>query len=334
MYANRKNNDMAVSPIVATLVLIVVAVIGAVAVGTIMGTFSTDVSKKANTGDIGSASATEILIAGSTTVQPASENLAKEYMKENPSIKINVQGGGSGAGVSSVGMGIVDIGASSELSKITDAIATGKEEYVDLKYYQVGGSAVVFVSKDTTITTVDFPDVNAAYAEATAGTGTTAAHGLIPIGTVMYQRQESSGTEEAVAKALTTYASAKSLDASNAKQVQGNQGMLDAIKGSTTGFGFLDWGYASTSGLNLVTVTGSGAPTATSIKASLKAMTATDKPTQTTSMYNVTLSRGLYYATKGEPNSVVKSFITYAQSPEGAVQIQKAGMFGISDFAL
>ncbi len=33
----RMNNDMAVSPIVATLILIVVAVIGAVAVGTIIG---------------------------------------------------------------------------------------------------------------------------------------------------------------------------------------------------------------------------------------------------------------------------------------------------------
>ncbi len=33
----RMNNDIAVSPIVATLVLIVVAVIGAVAVGTIYG---------------------------------------------------------------------------------------------------------------------------------------------------------------------------------------------------------------------------------------------------------------------------------------------------------
>ena len=35
----KMSNEVAVSPIVATLVLIVVAVIGAVAVGTIMGTF-------------------------------------------------------------------------------------------------------------------------------------------------------------------------------------------------------------------------------------------------------------------------------------------------------
>jgi len=46
------NNDEGVSPIVATLVLIVVAIIGAAAVGLIMGTFSSQVSDQANAGDI------------------------------------------------------------------------------------------------------------------------------------------------------------------------------------------------------------------------------------------------------------------------------------------
>ena len=83
MYANKKrmNHDMAVSPIVATLVLIVVAVIGAVAVGTIMGTFSSDVSKQANAGQAASASQTQVLVAGSTTLQPAELNLQSDYQK-------------------------------------------------------------------------------------------------------------------------------------------------------------------------------------------------------------------------------------------------------------
>ena len=71
----KMDNQAAVSPIVATLVLIVVAVVGAVAVGSIMGTFSSSVSKQANTGNAASASQTEILIAGSTTVYPASVRL-------------------------------------------------------------------------------------------------------------------------------------------------------------------------------------------------------------------------------------------------------------------
>src|SRR5208337_4860108 len=74
--ANYKNNDTAISPIVATLVLIVVAVIGAVAVGTILGTFSSDVSKQANANGASSAAQTEILVAGSTTIDPITQAAA------------------------------------------------------------------------------------------------------------------------------------------------------------------------------------------------------------------------------------------------------------------
>src|SRR5271157_5696277 len=113
MYANMKrmNNEMAVSPIVATLVLIVVAVIGAVAVGTIMGTFSSDVSKQANANGAGAASQTEIVVAGSTTVDPITQLAAKAYTAKNPGIKITSQAMGSGAGVAAVGNGVADIGA-------------------------------------------------------------------------------------------------------------------------------------------------------------------------------------------------------------------------------
>ncbi len=68
-----------------------------------------------NTDSAAAATATSgnILIAGSTTVEPASLLLATDYMTQNPGIHITVQGGGSGAGVSAVGQNIVDIGASS-----------------------------------------------------------------------------------------------------------------------------------------------------------------------------------------------------------------------------
>ena len=144
----KQNNDMAVSPIVATLVLIVVAVIGAVAVGTIMGTFSTDVSKQAQTGQVSSASNTEILVAGSTTVQPASILLAQDYEKLHQGIQIDVQGGGSGAGIAAAGQGIADVGASS--SALTAAnLAT----YPNLQSYQIGARAVVWIVNSHSLAT-------------------------------------------------------------------------------------------------------------------------------------------------------------------------------------
>ena len=74
-------------------------------------------------------------IAGSTSVQPLAEQLAIEYAKDKPNLKINVQGGGSGMGIRSVSQGIADIGMSSkELSpeeqKNIEVIEIGKEGIV------------------------------------------------------------------------------------------------------------------------------------------------------------------------------------------------------------
>ncbi|MFA6808792.1 MAG: phosphate ABC transporter substrate-binding protein [Eubacteriales bacterium] len=55
----------------------------------------------------------EITIAGSTSVQPISELLAENFMQNNPNIKVNVQGGGSGAGIKAAQTNAADVGASS-----------------------------------------------------------------------------------------------------------------------------------------------------------------------------------------------------------------------------
>src|SRR5271157_589468 len=93
------NNDEGVSPIVATLVLIVVAIIGAAAVGLIMGSFSNSVSKQVNNQNVAGNAATTLNVGGSTTCQPIVQTMATMYMGNHTGMVINVQGGGSGAGV-------------------------------------------------------------------------------------------------------------------------------------------------------------------------------------------------------------------------------------------
>ena len=56
---------------------------------------------------------TSIIIAGSTSVQPFAEKLAELYMVKHPNVVINVQGGGSTAGIRAAQTGIANIGASS-----------------------------------------------------------------------------------------------------------------------------------------------------------------------------------------------------------------------------
>ncbi|AUB55733.1 phosphate-binding protein [Methanobacterium subterraneum] len=69
----------------------------------------------------GSGGQEKITIVGSTSVQPVAEQLATEYMKKNPDVKITVQGGGSSVGIKSVQDGTANIGTSSKSLKANES---------------------------------------------------------------------------------------------------------------------------------------------------------------------------------------------------------------------
>jgi phosphate transport system substrate-binding protein len=264
MYAmKRMNNDMAVSPIVATLVLIVVAVIGAVAVGTIMGSFSTQVSKQANAGQASSASQTEILVAGSTTLQPVEINLASDYAKINPGIQVNVQGGSSGVGVTAVATGIADIGASSAAAKITAAQTAnaGNPGYQNLYAELIGGRAVAWITNAASPAvasgTVNASDLQQAYGTALGSNGTLpSAIGSISGNAIMVSRSDSSGTEDDASQWLFG-ATSGHINTSYSVGETGNEGIRSYIASTAHTLGFCDAGWALTnpSGIEILNVT-------------------------------------------------------------------------------
>ena len=306
-----KMNENAVSPIVATLVLIVVAVIGAVAVGTIMGAFSSDVSEQVNTGDISDSSSMEILIAGSTTVQPASELLAEAYMAKKPGVKISVQGGGSGAGVTSVGMGIVDIGSASRAVKDAELA-----NYPNLQTHQIGGSAVVLIcSEGLSLTDVIKYDIMDVY---TNGTSTN----MSSVETA-YARAESSGTQDTFLEWLGI----EEADLhGNVTRATGNAGVLAAVARTSDAIGFVDFGYTEgAAGIKIVDLDVYGQATSKTILDALKG---------NETAYPNGLTRPLNYITNGNPSSlIVKDYINFARSPGAIDLFHEAGMFSISEFA-
>ncbi len=54
-----------------------------------------------------------LIIAGSTSIQPFADRWAEVYMRESPGKVVNVQGGGSSAGLEAARSGVADIGMSS-----------------------------------------------------------------------------------------------------------------------------------------------------------------------------------------------------------------------------
>lgn len=96
-----------------------------------------------------------INIAGSTSVQPLVEELAKVFMAKNQGVKIFVQGGGSSAGVKSALNGTADIGTCSRELKPEEE---GLNEFVIAK----DGIAIV-VNKANPVTNLSFDQLQKIY---------------------------------------------------------------------------------------------------------------------------------------------------------------------------
>lgn len=75
------------------------------------------------------ASAGNLVIKGSTTVLPIAQKLAEAYMKQNPAVKISLDGGGSGNGIKALIDGSTDIANSSRFIKdkeVSQAVEKGR----------------------------------------------------------------------------------------------------------------------------------------------------------------------------------------------------------------
>lgn len=318
LFEDFKNDTRAVSPVVATLVLIVVAITGASGIALLQGQFASEVAEDQNTKELGVAASTELMIAGSTTVQPVSELLAEAYMKAHSGTRVTVQGGGSGAGITSVGMDIVDIGAASR-----DVYDTEIEKYSDLDTYKIGGSAVVMIINPalaTTFTEAHKAAINEFYLN---GTGTLDTDGV----TQAYDRTESSGTEDAFCKWIgnDTFLSTSVTGAI------GNAGVLSAVAGDAGSIGFVDFGFADGNSDVVILRLIDGAVTYTADETNITAQLKLDGTE--TDTYPKELARPLNFITNGYPSTMEQGFIDFARLPESAIYFEKCGYFPIIEIA-
>ncbi len=258
-----------------------------------------------------------IKISGSTTIYPVAQLLAKSFGDKYPNVKVDVQAGGSGKGMTDVGTGMVDIGMASE-----DVPADVLSKYPNITTFKVGESAVVvIVNSADGVNVTDVNDLKLLYDNVTGNKPAAFADYTV------YTRAEKSGTADTFSAYVFNNKSAiyNSVETTG---VNGNQAMVDAVAAKPKSIGFVDFGFAKNN--TKVKITGIkdkdgtySAPTADGL---IKVFKGTDK-----TLYPVGLTRPLNFLTNGQPTPLVKSFIDYTKSQDGKYAFDQNGFFSVLD---
>jgi len=242
---NLLKDKRGVSPAIASLVLIVIAVVAAAGVGVITNTLNLQTGEQAEGQDLSVAG--KIDMQGSTTVLPFALAAAGSYMEDHPAVEITVSGGGSGHGISMAKVDKVDIGMASKKAPDEDVIQGGIKG-ATIYETEIGKRMVAVIANDGSNTgtwnvingTTDMDNQTIGYADlkdlysgnASAISGYTA-----------YQRMDSSGTEECFAKWLGIETGTDKQLPEGATKVEGNAGVWTAVTGNDKSIGFVDLGY-------------------------------------------------------------------------------------------
>ncbi|MDI6854309.1 MAG: phosphate ABC transporter substrate-binding protein [Deltaproteobacteria bacterium] len=127
-----------------------------------------------------------ITIAGSTSVQPFAEKLAEEYMRRHSEVRIDIQGGGSSAGIYAAQQGVADLGASSR------ELVKAEKELMEIPIAYDG--IAIIVNKDNPLENLSLEQIRQIY----QGKITDWAELGLPSHSIhLITREEGSGTRNA-----------------------------------------------------------------------------------------------------------------------------------------
>jgi phosphate transport system substrate-binding protein len=243
-------------------------------------------------------SGTGIIAAGSTSVQPYAEVLAEEFMALNLGDEVDIQGGGSAAGITAAQSGTADIGMSSRALK---------DEEKNLWYVEIArdGLAVV-VNPGNPIQDLSLEQVRDIYSAAiTDWSQVGGSESKIHVIT----REEGSGTRSA----FTELVMGKTTEITPKAIVQDSNGAVrQLVADDPDAIGFISLGLVNEN-----------------VKALQLGGIAATRENVENGSYN--LSRPFLFITNGEPAGLTKQFIDFTLSSEGQQILINEGLIPSSE---
>ncbi len=225
-----------------------------------------------------------ITSAGSTSVQPLSEELAKAFMDQHPNIVINIQGGGSSQGVKAAAEGVAEIGAASRAIK-EEELAMG----LVVHQIAIDGIGIIVNPANEAVKNLTLDQVKGIFAgEITNWKEVGGSDKAI----MMVTRESGSGTRGAFEEMVMgeeTKISDKAITQNS------NGGVRTAVANDESAVGYISFGYINDE-VKAVDIEGVAA-TVDNVK---------------NSSYKI--SRPFNYLTKGEPQGAAKDFIDYCMN--------------------
>jgi phosphate transport system substrate-binding protein len=240
---------------------------------------------------------TTVTVAGSTSVMPFSEKLAEHFKIEQPRITVNVQGGGSSAGIQACVNGTVDIGMSSRDLK-------GDELALSQTVICHDGIALV-VNPANPIRNVTLEQIRAIYSGKLKN---WKALGWIDRNIDAVTREEGSGTRGAFEELVMG-----KMEIDDSTMVQDSNGSVkEVVATDPYAIGYISLGVVD-SKVKAVPVE-NVEPTAANIKAG---------------KYRIV--RPFLYLTRGEPCEAARLFMAYVLSKDGQQILKKEGLIPINE---
>ena len=247
-----------------------------------------------------------VVTAGSTSVQPLSEELAAAFMDANPGVTVEVQGGGSGQGIKAIQEKIADIGALSREVKEEEKSAVAKE-FVIAK----DGVAVI-VNPATKVENLTIEQIKKIYTGEIKNWKEVGGDDA-PITVV--SREEGSGTRGAfteITKVMTKDAAGKEIDSTTKDAlVQGSTGaVMQTVATTPNTIGYVSLGSLSDT-----------------VKALKVENVTPSEETVLSGEYKI--SRPFLYVAGGELSEAAQAYVDFVMSAEGQKIVEENGFIKV-----